>query len=287
MANQIALLLHGGIGAEAIVERSSHIFNHEGAAAAWLSSLQLTPLTGEAGILTAPQIEAAIRPDLYSEPQSRLICIENTHNMAGGVPQPLEVLLPIRAVADRYGLRMHLDGARLWNAAAALESSEADLAQPFDTVNVCLSKGLGAPVGSVLASDKDRISRARFFRKRLGGGMRQAGVLGAAGIYALHCHRERLVEDHDRARRLADVLADLPGFTIDPGKVKTNIVLFRVPESTAQPVVASLRTAGVLMSATGPHTVRAVTHLNVTDADIDRTAGILHSLFRQPVWTAS
>lgn len=286
MANQLGLLVHAGMGHEVIVERKSHIFNHEGGAAAWLSGVQLLPLTGTHGLLSAGDISHAVRPGFYGEPVSRLICIENTHNMAGGVPQKLDTIKAIYDLAGRHRLNMHMDGARLWNASVATGVSEASYAQYFDTVNVCLSKGLGAPVGSLLAGRKELITKAALFRKRLGGGMRQSGIVAAAGLYALHHHRERLAQDHAHARQLADVIADLPGFQLDPALVQTNIVIFEVPQGTAANIVQKLRTQGILMSPTTANTVRAVTHHDVSSKDIDQTIKTLQLHFGQRVWAS-
>lgn len=286
MANQIGLLVHAGMGHEVIVERKSHIFNHEGGAAAWLSSVQLLPLTGTRGMLSADEIAAAVRPGFYGEPESQLICIENTHNMAGGVPQDLDTIRSIYDLAQAHQLKMHMDGARLWNAAVASGISEATYARYFDTVNVCLSKGLGAPVGSLLAGSRALISKAAMFRKRLGGGMRQSGIVAAAGLYALRHHRERLAEDHTHARQLADAIADLPGFRLAPQQVQTNIVIFEVPSGTAPDVVAQLRAHNILMAPTSANTVRAVTHLDLSSKDIDQTINRLQHLFGQRVWAS-
>ena len=283
MANQLGLLASARPATEVIVERRCHIFNHEAAAAGWLSGVQLLPLEGERGVISPDACEAAIRQPRYGEPETSLICIENTHNMAGGVCQPLHVLEDIAKRARGRHLSLHMDGARLWNASAATGISEKTYAAPFDTVSVCLSKGLGAPVGSVLAGDEDRIRRAFESRKRLGGAMRQSGVVAAAGLYALAHHRERLHEDHANARRLAEALAVMPGFEVNPEDVATNIVFFRCLEEPAPAVAERLKTAGILVSPTAPDTVRAVTHLDVSAADIETTLRTLHRLYRTSV----
>lgn len=286
MANQIGLLVHAGMGHEVIVERKSHIFNHEGGAAAWLSGVQLLPLTGTRGMLSADEIADAVRPGFYGEPESQLICIENTHNMAGGVPQDLDTIRSIYDLAQAHQLKMHMDGARLWNAAVASGISEATYAQYFDTINVCLSKGLGAPVGSLLAGSKALIAKAATFRKRLGGGMRQSGIVAAAGLYALRHHRDHLAEDHARARKLADAIADLPDFNLDPELVQTNIVIFDVPVGKASSVVAKLRNDGVLLAPTSANSVRAVTHRDISSEDINQAINSLQRHFGQRIWAA-
>ena len=279
MANQLALLVHTHPGAEIILERKCHIFNHEGGATGFLAGVQTCPIDGDRGMLLPEQVERALRNGFYGEPTSRLLCLENTHNHAGGrvLPQPL--VEAAVAVARARGLAAHLDGARLWNAAAASGRTVAELAAPFDTVSVCLSKGLGAPVGSLLAGPADLIKKALRYRNSIGGGMRQSGILAAAGLYALAHHRERLVDDHRRARALADVLATLPGFEIDPAHVETNIVLFRVIARPVADVVAALRAEGIWVAPFGPGLVRAVVHLDISQTDIDATIEALRRLF--------
>ncbi|HOK77810.1 MAG TPA: GntG family PLP-dependent aldolase, partial [Verrucomicrobiota bacterium] len=201
-------------------------------------------------------------------PPTRLVCIENTHNRGGGSVWRLDQIADVAAVAKRRGLRLHMDGARLWNAAVATGVSERDLAAPFDSVSVCFSKGLGAPVGSALAGSKEFIARARRFRKQFGGGMRQAGIIAAGALHALHNHRSRLAEDHANAKRLAQGLSRLPGVAIDVESVETNIVLFRVTGGSATEFVRKLDALGVRMLATGADTIRAVTNLNVSGEDI-------------------
>jgi threonine aldolase len=279
MANQLALLVHTHPGAEIILERKSHIYNHEGGATAFLAGVQTCPLDGDRGMLTVDAVERALRGGYYGEPTSRLLCLENTHNHAGGRVLPQETILAVANLARSRGLAIHLDGARLWNAAAASGRSLAELAAPFDTVSVCLSKGLGAPVGSLLAGPADLIKKALRWRNSIGGGMRQAGILAAAGLYALAHHRDRLVDDHRRAVVLAQALSALPGFEIDPSCVETNIVLFRVRDHPVPEVLQALRAADIWMAPFGPGLIRAVVHLDVSDADIARTVETLYHLF--------
>ncbi len=279
MANQLALAVHTRPGDEVIVERQSHIFNYESGAPAVLSGVQLHVVDGAGGLLAPAQVEAALRPGHYWDTPSRLLCLENTVNKAGGVVYPLQRIRAIAEVARAHGLRLHLDGARLWNASAASGTSVEDLAAPFDTVFVALSKGLGAPVGSLLAGPEDLMAEARRYRKRFGGGMRQAGVLAAAGLYALDHHLADLPADHEKARRLAEALAALDAFSVDPARVETNIVMFDVTDGPARPVVEALREEGVLLSAFGPRTIRATTHRDVSPADIDRTLTLLRQRY--------
>lgn len=271
-ANEAAVCLHAGRGDEAIVELESHIFSFEGGGPAALGGVQLHPLRGEAGLLTREQIEAAVRPHDPHFAQTRLVCFENTHNSAGGRVLPLAALEEASAFCRSRAIAVHLDGARLWNAAAASKTSAARLAAVADTVMVSLSKGLGAPVGSCLAGSEEHIEKARWWRKRLGGGMRQAGLLAAAGLYALAHHLERLPEDHRLARHLADGIAGLPHVHIRPADVETNIVLIFLDERgpDAATLMAALEKRGVRLLANGPRILRAVTHLDVDAEGIDR-----------------
>jgi len=282
MGNQLAIKVLTHPGDEVILGRESHIFNYESGAPALISGVQLHPLDDTPGWFSPEALTLAVRHGHDWEPRSRLVCLENTHNRAGGVVVPLDVTEAVAAEAHRRGLALHLDGARLWHASVALGVPEHRLAAPFDMVSVCLSKGLGAPVGSLLAASTDLIAEARRFRKLLGGGMRQVGVLAAAGLYALEHHRPLLAEDHAKARRLAEGIAELPAFEIDLKRVQTNIVRFDVRQGTAENVLAQLREEGVLMVAFGPRTIRATTHRDVSMQDIDRTLAILHRLFGRP-----
>lgn len=270
MANQLAVRVHTRPGDEILVEAQAHLYYYEAGAPAALSGVMCRCLEGRRGVFTAAQVDAALRPPDVHFPPTRLVCVENTHNRGGGKVWPLATLREVAACARRHGLALHLDGARLWNASAASGVPEREYAALFDTVSVCFSKALGAPVGSALAGPAELIGAARRFRKMFGGGMRQAGILAAAALYALEHHRERLAEDHARARRLAEVLAGLPGAAIDPATVETNLVYFRVTRRPAAEVVAALAAEGVRVLASGPDTVRAVPHLNVTAADFER-----------------
>ncbi|MEQ1794371.1 MAG: low-specificity L-threonine aldolase [Nitrospira sp.] len=277
MGNQLAIRAHTQPGQEVIVESKSHIVRYEQGAAGALAGVQLHWITGDRGIITAEQVEAAIRPnDPYSIPTG-LICLENTHNSGGGTIYSLSTIEKIRAIATKHGIPMHLDGARLFNAVAATTLPAATYAQHFETVSFCLSKGLGAPAGSLLvSSDTHVIERARRFRRMYGGAMRQSGILAAAGIYALERNVTRLKEDHDHAKKLARALQHIPSIRIAPQHVETNIVIFDVPEHRLAPtdIVAQLKRQGVLIHAIGGQSFRAVTHLNISSKQIDEAADI-------------
>ena len=272
MANQLSIKAHTQPGDEVIIEAGAHAMNFEGGAGAVLSGVQFVGVPGNRGIIDAAQVEAAIRIDDVHFPVSRLVVIENTHNRGGGSVFPLGKIQQIRELATRRGLRMHMDGARLWNACVATGTSPAAYAAPFDSVSVCLSKGLGCPAGSLVLGSKDFIKRVHRFRKMVGGGWRQAGFLAAAGIYALDHHIDRLQEDHLKALKLAQGLADIKNVVINPAEVETNILFFDVShaERTAQEVAASAKGKGILLHPTAKTRIRCVTHLDVSFEDIDR-----------------
>ena len=282
MANQLALKVLTQPGDEVVVERNCHIYNYESGGPGVLSGVQLQALDGHAGLLTADQVDAAIRPAMDVFPRTRLVCLENTANKAGGRIYPLAQIEAVAEVARSHDLRLHLDGARLWNASAATGIAERDYAAPFDTVWVALSKGLGAPVGSVLAGSEALIDEARFYRKMFGGGMRQAGILAAAGIYALDHHRSHLAQDHAKAQRLAEAIAELPAFALDLDTVETNIVIFDVVDDTAASVIDAMREAGVLLTEFGPHTIRATTHRDVSMEAIEAAIDVLQTRYHAP-----
>jgi threonine aldolase len=271
MANQIALRSLTEPGDAAIAPRDAHIQLYEGGGAAALSGVQFNQI-GTNGAFTPDELRAAVNPADDHFARSRVVCVENTHNRSGGRIFPFEQLRAVTEAARARGLRLHLDGARIWNAAEASGISAAQWAAPFDTVSCCLSKGLGAPVGSVLAGSADLIDEARDHRKRLGGAMRQAGIVAAAGVYALDHHVERLADDHARAKRLAEGLAALPGVELDPATVQTNIVVFSVPDAGA--FTAALAAEDIEMSHFGPTRVRAVTHLDVDEEGIERALAV-------------
>lgn len=276
MGNQIALMLHCRRGDEVIVGENAHCKIYESGAAGALAGVQLS-VAGSGGTFTVEEMEALIHPrDALHMPRTRLVAIENTHNRAGGLVWPAAQLEAVCARARELGLATHLDGARVWNAAVALGRPPAELAAPFDTVSACFSKGLGAPVGSVLAGSAEAIREALRIRKMLGGGMRQVGVLCAAALYAMEHHLPRIAEDHANARRLADGLAGLDGVVVEPPS--TNIVNLEVADAHA--FVARAREAGVLLNAMSRRTVRAVTHLDVGSDAIARAVGALVEVAR-------
>ncbi|MFZ1802499.1 MAG: low-specificity L-threonine aldolase [Nitrospira sp.] len=284
MANQLAIRSHTQPGQEIIVESKSHVVRYEQGAAGALAGVQLHWVTGERGIMTVEQVEAAIRPnDAHSIPTA-LICIENTHNAGGGTIYPLSTIEKIRALAVRHGIPMHLDGARLFNAVAATTLPPTVYAQHFETVSLCLSKGLGAPVGSLLISNDQRLmDRARRFRRMYGGAMRQAGILAAAGIYALERHVARLKTDHEHAKKLARQLQHISAIQIAPQHVETNIVIFDIVDEHRSPaeLVAALKEHGVLINAVGGQSYRAVTHLHITDKQIDEAANVFTNVLKR------
>jgi len=267
-ANQTALAVLGRSGAEAILEAGAHIFNYEEGAGAALSGLQLRPVPTPDGLLSPELVESAIRPPSPYVIPTALVAIENTHNGAGGKILPLDTARGIQEVAQGAGLPLHLDGARLWHACVETGRTPAEFGAVADTVMVCLSKGLGAPVGSLLAGPGDLMERAWRIRRRLGGGMRQSGILAAGGIYALEHHRDRLAEDHGRARALASGVSEIPGFSV--ATPETNIVMIDIVADGVTPkrILDSLSDMGVLMVGFGPSRLRAVTHLDVDDDGI-------------------
>jgi len=284
MGNQLGLYVNTRRGDEVLLERSSHIFNYESGAAGAIVGVVLNALEGRQGLLTTEQVQAAIRPGYYWESRSRLLCLENTLNVAGGTVYPLERLESLVKTAHAAGLASHLDGARLWNATAATGIPEKVYAAPFDTVTVCLSKGLGAPVGSVFAASKETVQEAHRIRKMLGGGMRQAGILAAAGLYALRHNRKDLPEDHAKAQHLAEGLATLNSLAVRP--TQTNIVLFDLKNIDALPFLETLRTEGIAMVPFGPRTVRATTHRDLSWEDINSALQVIQRVL-SPTITAS
>ena len=264
MTNQVALRSHTQPGDEIVLEAEAHIYYYEGGGPAALSGVSCRLLPGGGGVFSAKAVEATLRPSDPHFPKPQLVCVENTHNRSGGRIFPLETIQEIAQVCQRRDLALHMDGARFWNACVATGISEVDYAAPFDTLSVCFSKGLGAPVGSALVGSAGNIAIARRFRKMFGGGMRQAGMIAAGALYALRHHRERLAEDHENAQTLAAGIANMEGISIDSASVETNIVNFEVPSQSAEAVAKDLAQLGVAVLATGPHKIRAVTNLMVT-----------------------
>lgn len=281
MANQLALKVHTQPGDEVIVERDAHIFQYETAAPAFLSNVQIHTVPGTRGVLTVDDVAGAIRPPVYYMPRTRLLCLENTHNRAGGTIYPLGMIKEVRAFARLHSLSMHLDGARLWNACVATGLKPATYAAQFDSVAVCFSKGLGAPVGSALAGSRSFIEEARRYRKIFGGGMRQAGIIAAGALFALRNNIDRLVEDHEKARQFATAIATAPGVHVDLESVQTNIVIISLSKQTAQEAIRRLRSQGVLLTEAGPSSIRAVFHLDVSHDDVDDAIRIFRKLFRK------
>ncbi len=277
MGNQIAVFCHTRAGDEVLLEDGAHIYNYEAGAPAALSGVQVRPISGVRGMISAAQLRPFFGPPNDHLPRPALVCLENTHNRAGGTVLPLDGMLAVADCARENAARVHLDGARLWNACAATGRPAAEYAAVADSVSVCFSKGLGAPVGSALAGTAEFIARARRRRKALGGGMRQVGILAAACLYAIDHHRSRLIDDHARAARLAQSLSQTPGASIDPRSVETNIVIFDVSPSGMTPaeVVARAAESDVLLVGFGRTLVRAVTHLDIDDDGIDYACDVL------------
>ena len=280
MANQLSVRLHTRSGDEVIVESSSHLIRYEGGSASALSQVQLSCVSGERGLLSLEPVQTAVRPQDVHNPPTTLLCLEQTHNAGGGTVYPLETIITLTSWAKEQGLACHLDGARLFNAVVASGISAPEYAQHFDTVSFCLSKGLGAPVGSLIVSTLGNVHRLRRLRKMFGGGMRQAGVLAAAGLHALEYNISRLKEDHDNAKQLALQLQQIPTVFVDPDLVETNIVMFEVVQSkqSTQELQQAFKNAGVLLNVVGDRVFRGVTHLDVNENDIEKTGWILSSV---------
>jgi threonine aldolase len=274
MSNQVCIKAHTQPGDEMICEATCHIYNFEAGGPAVLSGVTCRTLEGDYGILDVSQLEGKVRPANDHVVRTRVVCLENTHNRGGGRVYPLEKIQAISEWARKNHLIMHLDGARLWNAVVATGISGREWARQFDSVSVCFSKGLGAPVGSALAGSREFVGRARRIRKLFGGGMRQAGVLAAAAVYALEHHLERLAEDHRNARVIASAVAETPGLRLDPPEVETNMVWIEVePElGTARNVADALKQEGILVQMPGQQVIRACTHLDVSAAQAERAA---------------
>jgi threonine aldolase len=269
MGNQMAIATHCGPGDALIAEEEAHILYYEcGGPAVFAHALTWT-VPSTRGVMDPADVEKRILKRSLHTPGTALLCIENTHNRAGGTIVPLEHLAEYRRICDRHGIKLHLDGARMFNAAAALRVPVSEVARPFDTVNFCLSKGLRAPVGSVLCGSADFIARARVWRKRMGGAMRQAGILAACGIVSLTKMVDRLEEDHRRARALAASLSEMPGLKIDWETVQTNMVAVEVP-TPASEWVERLREEKVWCLATGPKRIRLVLHADIDDAKLEQ-----------------
>jgi threonine aldolase len=280
MGNQIAIKIHTHHGQEIICEERGHIFNYEMATLAAFSGCLVRPIYGEDGMLTWAEIRKRIAPGIYYKAQTGLISLENTHNMAGGTVYRQDIADEICDRAHEIGLPVHLDGARVFNAAAALGRPVAEITKKFDSVMFCLSKGLGAPVGSMLVGSKSFIEKARAYRKALGGGMRQAGILAAAGLIALEKMPARLKEDHENAQVLANGLAQIPGIKIDPKKVATNILVFNISGTGMNTAEFSRRLAerNILAAGIDADNMRFVTHMDVSREDCESALKEIRSI---------
>ena len=278
MGNQIALRLLVPPGDELVCDADAHVVSYEAGGAALHGGIQTRTVVAPRGLLSRELVEPQLRPEGFHTVPTRAVAVEQTHNRGGGAVYPLEVLKDLRALTASYDVLLHCDGARLWNAHVASGVALTEYGALFDTMSVCLSKGLGAPVGSVVVMrDAEQLAQARLIRRRLGGGMRQAGVLAAAALHALDHHLARLADDHARARRLAEAVADVADGLVDVTDVETNIVVVELsgtPLDSAT-VAASCRADGVLVSAFGPRRIRLVTHLDVDDAAIDRAIAVI------------
>jgi threonine aldolase len=277
MTNQVALRTHTEPGDEVILEAESHVYFYEAGAPGALSGVMCRLIPGQRGIVTAADLRGALRPWNQHYPVTKLVCIENTHNRGGGSVWSLEAVAEVSDAARAAGLKCHLDGARLWNACIATGTPEREYARHFDSVSVCFSKGLGAPVGSALAGSREFIARSRRFRKQFGGGMRQAGVIAAGALHALEHHRERLAVDHENARLLGARIEETSGLGL-AHKVETNILVVKVDRIPAEVFIGRLKESGVLVTPRGADTFRAVTHLDVTREQVLEAADIMRRL---------
>lgn len=282
MGNEVCVKLHTQPGDEIILEEEAHIGVYETAGPSFLSGVQMHPVRGTHGIITAEQVEEAIRPAAYYLPRTTLLCLENTHGRSAGSVIPLEMIRKISDVCGRHGIKMHLDGARIWNACIASGVSPETYSSFFDTVSVCFSKGLGAPVGSMILGSVQDIERARVYRKLFGGGMRQAGILAAAALYALDHHYASLAEDHAKAQLFARMLSQHQVLSIDPDEVQTNMVFVDVRKTgkSQAEVLAQLKEQRVLMTPERSTSLRAVMHRDVTIDQVESAAEIFSSLVK-------
>lgn len=282
MANLAAVMSWTRPGDEVVLEAGAHLLYYEAGGLSAVAGCVPLPVPGDRGVLQAAAVERRLRPPDIHFPRTSLLCVENTHNRAGGTVTPVAVMKELRALCDRHHLALHVDGARLFNAAAALGVPAADLAADADSVSVALSKGLSAPVGALLAGTAEFTARVRRARKMLGGGMRQAGVIAAAGLVALRTGVERLSEDHQRARQIATRLAGLPGLQADPGSVETNMVLVDTSGLglSAEQMVAALAGRGIKAAPRPPDMVRFVTHRQIGDAEVDALVDALRGIAR-------
>jgi threonine aldolase len=280
MCNQISIKLHCRPGDEILLDRTAHPLNSEGGGPAALAGAMVQPLQGHRGIFTADQVKAAIRPISRYQPRTRLVSVEQTSNMGGGTVWPLQTIREICEVAHQNHLSTHMDGARLLNSVVASNIPAKEYAAGFDSAWIDFSKGLGAPVGAVLAGSKEFIQEAWQWKQRLGGAMRQAGIIAAAGVYALRHHVSRLAEDHENAKFLARGLAEIRGVTLNPSEVETNIVILEISKSgqTSQQISDQFLAQGLRMSIVGPARLRAVTHLDVSRNCVEEALWIVNKV---------
>ena len=284
MTNQVAIRVHCDRGSEFLCEAECHIYRYEQGAFAQLSGLVAQTIATSNGVLTVEHLQGMIKPDDAHTVRTRLVCLENTHNRWGGRLLPQEEVARVCQWAKSNGLKSHLDGARLWNAAVATGKAEHELAAPFDSVSVCFSKGLGAPVGSALAGSADVISEARRARKLFGGAMRQAGIIAAGALYALENHRQRIATDHQHAQQIGDACRSCDSLTIRGGQVDSNIVICEVDPDwgTAESMVHRLAEQGVRCLTMGQQLIRFITHLDVTSQTIDQACQIIQTVAGKP-----
>ena len=276
-ANQICINANTQPGQEVIVDYNAHIFNYESGAGGMLSGIQLHPILGKNGFPSVDQVKEVIRPFDDHYPQTGLICLENTHNRAGGTIFPIEQIMQISDLANEHNLRLHLDGARLWNATVETGIALSEYAKYFNSVSLCFSKGLGAPIGSIIVGTKDFIKKAHSYRKAYGGGMRQVGIIAAACEFALENNLNKLKIDHNNAKKLAETLHSLPNIEIDLNSVQTNLIIFDVDKmgKTASEVCLLLEKNGILSLPFGPTKIRFVTHIDVSEQDVDLAIDVL------------
>ncbi len=265
MGNQICVHIHTNPGDEIIMEEQAHIFYYETAASALLSGIQIKPLPSFHGIMNPMHVLKSIRPDVYYFPKTTLICIENTHNRHSGAVTPLKNIENIKQIADEHNIALHCDGARLWNAATALNIAPKEIAKYFDSLSVCLSKGLGAPVGSVIVGKKEFIQKALKFRKILGGGVRQAGILASAGLFAIKNNYSKLAEDHFNAKEFAFILSELKFINIEPEFIETNIVIFNLSDKiNSDDFCKECKNKGLLLNSVGNNSIRCVFYYQIS-----------------------
>ncbi len=280
MGNQLCLNVLTNPGDEVICEKDAHIFNYESGSPAALSGIQLHPVDGKNGVITADQVEPLIRPSsAYYMPRTKVVALENTHNRAGGAIYPLEKIVEMKHLVKKYNLLFHLDGARIWNASVATGIPVKDYGVDFDSISCCFSKGLGAPVGSIIGGTKEFIKEAYRVRKAWGGGMRQSGILAAACLYALQNNIDRLSEDHEKAKILAKAINDNPNFEIDMNSVQTNILIFKPLKTSVEEAIYRCKEKGLLLLVGRIDSLRAITHLDVSFEDINESIKIINNVF--------